>query len=58
MGWWGGGVCKVIFVSNPTVVLRLGWGWGFDNYISVIPSGNFLDIDSSAGGPKTRDDHK
>ena len=28
---WGrvGGVCKVIFVSNPTVVLRLGWG--FDN---------------------------
>ena len=32
-GWggWGGGVCKVIFVSNPTVVLRLGWGWGFDN---------------------------
>ena len=31
--WWGGvgGVCKVIFVSNPTVVLRLGWGWGFDN---------------------------
>ena len=29
-GGWGG-VCKVIFVSNPTVVLRLGWGWGFDN---------------------------
>ena len=34
--WWGGvggwgGVCKVIFMSNPTVVLRLGWGWGFDN---------------------------
>ena len=26
-----GGVCKVIFMSNPTVVLRLGWGWGFDN---------------------------
>ena len=26
----GGGVCKVIFVSNPTVVLRLGWG--FDNF--------------------------
>ena len=25
----GGGVCKVIFMSNPTVVLRLGWG--FDN---------------------------
>ena len=20
-GWWWGGVCKVIFVSNPTVVL-------------------------------------
>ena len=30
--WWVvGGVCKVIFMSNPTVVLRLGWGWGFDN---------------------------
>ena len=36
--WWGGvvgwgGVCKVIFVSNPTIVLRLGWGWGFDNEV-------------------------
>ena len=31
-GGWGG-VCKVIFVSNPTVVLRLGWGWGFDNFM-------------------------
>ena len=30
-GWVGGVVCTVIFVSNPTVVLRLGWGWGFDN---------------------------
>ena len=30
--WWvGGGVCKVIFMVNPTVVLRLGLGWGFDN---------------------------
>ena len=28
MGGWGV-VCKVIFMSNPTVVLRLGWG--FDN---------------------------
>ena len=29
--WWvaGGGVCKVIFMPNPTVVLC--WGWGFDN---------------------------
>ena len=27
--WVGGGVCKVILMSNPTVVLRLGWG--FDN---------------------------
>ena len=26
-----GGVCKVIFMSNPTVVLRLGWG--FDNIL-------------------------
>ena len=27
---WGGvvgGVFKVIFMSNPTVVLRLGWGF-------------------------------
>ena len=30
VGGWGG-VCKVIFMSNPTVVLRLGWG--FDNTI-------------------------
>ena len=30
--WWWGGVCKVIFMSNPTVVLILGWG--FDNYES------------------------
>ena len=31
VGWGGwGGVCKVIFVSNQPVVLRLGWGWGFD----------------------------
>ena len=27
--WWVGGVYKVIFVSNPTVVFSLGWG--FDN---------------------------
>ena len=27
--WGGGGVCKVIFMSNPSVVLTLGWG--FDN---------------------------
>ena len=26
----GGGVCKVIFMSNPTIVSRLGWG--FDNF--------------------------
>ena len=32
-GGWGG-VCKVIFMSNPTVVLRLGWG--FDNYLIYI----------------------
>ena len=29
-GGGGGGVCKVIFMSNPAVVLRLGWG--FDNF--------------------------
>ena len=32
MGGWGG-VCKVIFVSNPTVVLRLGWG--FDTKLTL-----------------------
>ena len=30
-----GGVCKVIFMSNPTVVLRLGWG--FDNSVLMWP---------------------
>ena len=29
-GVGGGGVCTVIFMSNPTVVLC--WGWGFDNF--------------------------
>ena len=41
---WGGGVCKVIFVSNPTfvelcyVVLELfwGWDWGFDNKLKDL----------------------
>ena len=32
--WWVGGVCKVIFMSNPTVVLRLGWG--FDNSLQAL----------------------
>ena len=31
---WGGGVCKVIFMSNPTVVLRLGRG--FDNFMFEV----------------------
>ena len=31
--WVVGGVCKVIFMSNPTVVLRLGWG--FDNIADI-----------------------
>ena len=35
-GWWVGGVCKVIFMVNPTVVLRLGLGWGFDNYLKLL----------------------
>ena len=37
--WWvvGGGVCKVIFMSNPTVVLRLGWG--FDNFENLWVGG-------------------
>ena len=30
---WGV-VCTVIFISNPTVVLRLGWG--FDNNSLVV----------------------
>ena len=33
VGGWGG-VCKVIFVVNPTVVLRLGWG--FDNFTTSL----------------------
>ena len=37
-GGWGG-VCKVIFMSNPTVVLRLGWG--VDNYYFLNKCGNF-----------------
>ena len=55
--WWVvvGGVFKVIFMSNPTVVLRLGLGWGFDNIVildshrlrrSICQLGqcNFLDV--------------
>ena len=26
-------MCKVIFMVNPTVVLRLGLGWGFDKKV-------------------------
>ena len=29
LSFCGGGVCKVILLSKPTIVLRLGWG--FDN---------------------------
>ena len=39
-----GGVCKVIFMVNPTVVLRLGLGWGFDNFLetpSELPRNTF-----------------
>ena len=34
--WVGGvgGVCKVIFMVNPTVVLRLGWG--FDKKGNIV----------------------
>ena len=37
---WDGGVCKVIFVYNPTVDM-LGWCWvelwlGFDNILGSI----------------------
>ena len=42
-GWcWvcvgGGGVCKVIFVSNPTAVLRLCCRWGCDNCFNLRSS--------------------
>ena len=41
--WWvGGGVCKVIFMVNPTVVLRLGLGWGFDNTYKYIKRSEVL----------------
>ena len=33
-------MCKVICMSNPTVVLRLGWGWGFDNKIEIFEKRN------------------
>ena len=36
--WWGGGgVCTVIFVSNPTTVLRLRLccRWGCDNNVAA-----------------------
>ena len=36
-GWWG--PCKVIFVSNPTAVLGLCWGWGSDNKIKIEING-------------------
>ena len=45
--WWDGvgGVCTVIFVSNPTtveVVLRLSWG--FDNFkVESVHLGKTLD---------------
>ena len=38
-GGWGG-VCKVIFMSNPTVVLRLRLGWGFDKKWKKIGKSN------------------
>ena len=46
VGWAGGvgGVCKVIFVSNPTVVLRLGWGWGFDNTKHYLEAVTLTDV--------------
>ena len=42
---WGGAVCTVVFMSNPTVVLC--WGWGFDKKCLFDteregPSGSFL----------------
>ena len=38
-GWVGwGGVCKVIFMTNLSVVLRLGWGFDNFNAILVLPS--------------------
>ena len=38
-GWWGG-VCKVIFVSNPTVVLCcVGVG-----VLTIVDIGNFFSI--------------
>ena len=47
MGWWGGMVCKVIFTSNSTTVLRLGCG--LDN---INPAGQFKDRSESLGGHK------
>ena len=33
---WGGVVCKVIFISNPTFV-ELLLSWGFDNFNNWCP---------------------
>ena len=38
-----GGVCKVIFMSNPTVVLRLGWG--FDKKTFGLFEGTYKKFD-------------
>ena len=47
MGRWdvggggvGGGVCNVLFMSNPTVVLSLGWGFGksCSSLLKMLPS--------------------
>ena len=43
VGGWVGGVCTVIFVSNPTVVLRLRLGWGFDNRKQVTDSNHMIE---------------
>ena len=42
-----GGVCKVIFMSNPTVVLRLGWG--FDNFETYREGVTQVDVASIIG---------
>ena len=38
--WVGDGVCNVIFMSNPTVVLSLGWGFGksCSSLLKILPS--------------------
>ena len=56
-GWVGGAVCTVIFLSNPTAVLRLRLCcvvvWGCDNRFPPILQYQFCNTDSTIQIPIT-----